>query len=114
MSSDSTGNRFLVHVSEHDSTLCRRDSTVLKREARFFARQIRPVLLPAGEYRWIEVEYSSCSYLGSDQQGCYQDCQKIVRLALQDTSAWPNAAFYSNSGAYQRHYVLTHKSSHSF
>ena len=111
MDDDSMGNSFVIHVSEHNGRLCRRDSNEIKREARFFARQVRPLLLSALKYQWVEVEYSSCPYsVGGDKLSCQEDCQKVVQLALQDTSNWLNPTLYPSSESYYTHFMLTHKS----
>ena len=93
MDDDSVGVGFAVVVSDGDAKFCGQDSFKLRTEALFIARQVRPLLLPAQEYRWIDVEYSSCipNDLHDDRNGCSEKCEKTIRLTVQDTTAWSSA-----------------------
>jgi len=90
MDDDSVGVGFAVVVSNGDAKSCGQDSFKSRTEARFITRQVGPLLLPAQEYHWIDVEYSFCipNDPHDDRNGCSGECEKTIRLAMQDTIAW--------------------------
>lgn len=90
MDDDSVGVGFAVVVSGGDAKSCGQDSFKSRTEARFIARQVQLLLLPAQEYRWIDVEYSFCipNHPHNDRNGCSGECEKIIRLVVRDTTAW--------------------------
>ena len=90
MDDDSVRVGFAVVVSDGDAKSCGQDSFKLRTGARFIARQVRPLPLPAQEYHWIDVEWSSCipNDPHDDRNGCSGECEKTIRLAVQDTTTW--------------------------
>ncbi|MCB2408651.1 hypothetical protein [Hymenobacter lucidus] len=93
----------MVHVYEQNtvSLLCNRDSSTLRKEARYFARQLRPVLQSTDEYDWIEVEYSTCLVFAP--LSCKPNCERTIQLLLRDTTTWATAPLRTTNTAYRVH-----------
>ncbi len=80
MADDPAGVGFAVVMSDNDAKFCGQDSFKLRTEARFLARQVRPLLLLSQEYRWIDVEYSSRipNDPHDERNGCSGACEKTI------------------------------------
>ncbi|PJJ60763.1 hypothetical protein [Hymenobacter chitinivorans] len=89
---------FYVSVADNNRAFCEQDSSQLKQQARYFARQMRPALPPAGRYTWINVKYSSCIPIGKEGSGCSQECWRTIRFSVADTSTWAAAVVHQWGG----------------
>lgn len=98
-----TAVTFLVRVTEQDtaSVICAKDSAELKKDARYFARKLRPVLQGTDAHDWIEVEYST--YVTKDRSMSYAICERSIQFAVSDTANWALAPLRTTNSTYRSH-----------